>query len=964
MGFGTNNEELGKFHNLSSELSDRIKLLKKLGSPSALAGQLHSDPRNGIMPASHDDRAETFGTNDFPEPESKTFWELCIEALEDGTLQILIVAAVVSLLIGVAKGWPNPMSECYEGIAILSAVVIVTLVTAINEHQKEKQFQELNRQKEATSTTVIRGGTEKNVLTASVLVGDVVKLCTGDKIPADGVMFEGHNVRADEASLTGEAETVRKSADDNAFLYSGCLIAEGTAHMYVTAVGPKSQWGIIKEHLSDRDQEDTPLQEKLEEVAELIGKVGLGVAIACFAVLSISWVMAGNYQYKEFVEEGSWKALLDFLVIAVTIVAVAVPEGLPLAVTISLAYSMQKMADDNCLVRHLQACETMGSATMICSDKTGTLTQNKMTVVEGYMCGDKFTVNNGTPSIDNPISAENLALFHLSVHQNSTASIKELPNGKLEVVGNATECALLNLSTFLGGGVSPTHIRMDYLPFTSASKTSKCVCQTPDGRYVLFVTGAPEAIIKQCSNLALNSGSSKINAKQWESSVQDMAKKGLRTVGLAFKDISAKEAKSGIADISPTGLTLLCLTGIKDPVRPEVPGAVLACKRAGITVRMVTGDNIDTATFIAKECHIVEDGVDFVAMTGPEFALKSDNEIKDLVDSKKGGKLRVLARSSPSDKLRLVKLLKQLNEVVAVTGDGTNDAPALKEANVGLAMNIAGTEVAKDASDIVILDDNFKSIVSAVKWGRSVFDNIRKFIQFQLTINFVALILAFFSAVWCAFDPPEDTAFTKGSFDTDKCTPLNAIQLLWINLIMDSMGALALATEEPDDSLLDRAPVGKTEGLISPIMWRNIAVQGCYQLVVLFGILFKGDLFFNGDGYNLPAGEKYIQSRPHYTVIFNAFVWCQIFNEFNSRRLDNEPSAFRGVLNSKIFVGVIIATILTQYAFIEYGGEYTKTVPLKQSDWMVTVAIGAVTIPIGFMTRLLAGAGAAKIKAE
>jgi Ca2+-transporting ATPase len=968
MVFTTDTDRLGKFHDLNIELPQRVADLKKEGGPASLEKALNTNPSNGIMPASHDERKNSFGENVFPEPDMKTFLELCMEALEDTTMIILCIAAAVSMLIGVIKGYPdNIMGELYEGLAIFAAVVVVTLVTAVNEDAKEKQFQELNREKETTNSIVIRGGVERRVLTSEILVGDVVKLVIGDKIPADGIMFDGFGVRADEASLTGEAETVRKEATGNAFLYSGCLLAEGTAHMYVTAVGPKSQWGIIKEHLSERDEEQTPLQEKLEEVAELIGKVGLGVAIACFVVLTISWIAAGNYQYKELVEEGSWKALLDFLVIAVTIVAVAVPEGLPLAVTISLAYSMKKMMKDNNLVRHLQACETMGSATMICSDKTGTLTQNKMTVVEGVMCGDRFTVDNGIPTIDNPISPKALQFFHFAASQNSTASVKEMPDKTKELVGNATECAVLKLSMILGGDNNlGGNVRQDYSPFNSADKSSKCIVTTADGQIILFRTGAPERVIDDCSkSLDTRMGEKKMDAKHYNDVVVGMAKKGLRTVGLAYRVITPTEAKAGIAEIRADGLTMLSVLGLKDPVRPEVPNAVHLCKRAGIVVRMVTGDNVETAQFIAKECGILEEGDGKIAMIGPEFAKLSDNQIKDLVDPKKGGQLRVLARSSPSDKLRLVKLLKELNEVVAVTGDGTNDAPALKEANVGLAMNIAGTEVAKDASDIVILDDNFRSIVSAVKWGRSVFDNIRKFIQFQLTINFVALILAFFSAVFCAFFPPEETEFTKASFDTDKCTPLNAIQLLWINLIMDSMGALALATEEPEDSLLDRAPVGKTEGLISSLMWRNIAVQGVYQLIVLFGILFKGEMFFSGEGYELPKGEAFFQSRPHYTILFNAFVWCQIFNEFNSRRLDNEPSAFRGVLSSPIFIGVIVATIAVQYAFVEFGGEYTKTVPLTQRDWLATVAIGSVTIPIGFITRLLAGgASAPKGKSE
>jgi len=596
---------------------------------------------------------------------------------------------------------------------------------------------------------------------------------------------------------------------------------------------------------------------------------------------------------------------------------------------------------------------------MICSDKTGTLTQNVMTVVQGCIAGQEFTESGP----DNPINADALQLFHLSSKFNSTATAKVMPDQTSKFVGNATECAMLKFSQQLRGGNaefdSAGANRIDFLPFNSASKSASCLVRADNGDFIHFATGASEAIVSKCS-LALGKkgmNEEKINGKEWDNRVQLMAKSGLRTVGLCYRKLSQKEAHDGLEALKVEKMTMLGVLGVKDPVRKEVPAAVQTCKTAGITVRMVTGDNIDTARFIARECHILEgEPSENEALEGPVFAKMSDDQIKALVDPKLGGKLRVLARSSPMDKLRLVKILKELDEVVAVTGDGTNDAPALKEANVGLAMNIAGTEVAKEASDIVIIDDNFRSIVSAVKWGRSVFDNIRKFIQFQLTINFVALILAFFSAVWCAIAPPKETEFTKASFDTEKCTPLNAIQLLWVNLIMDAMGALALATEEPEDALLLRKPVGKSEGLISANMWRNIAVQGLYQLFVLFGILFSPEVLFDATGYTLNKGEAYSQSRPHYTVIFNAFVWCQIFNEFNSRRLDNEPSAFRGVLKSKIFLFIIVCTVVTQYLFVEYGGEYTKTVPLTQRDWLVTVLIGSISIPIGFFTRLIAGA--------
>jgi len=352
---------------------------------------------------------------------------------------------------------------------------------------------------------------------------------------------------------------------------------------------------------------------------------------------------------------------------------------------------------------------------------------------------------------------------------------------------------------------------------------------------------------------------------------------------------------------------------------------------------MVTGDNVHTACHIARECGIMEGGG--IAIEGPQFNSMSDAEIIKILPT-----IKVLARSSPNDKLRMVELLQSQDEIVAVTGDGTNDAPALKKANVGLSMGKTGTQVAMDASDIVIIDDNFASIVKSVKWGRSVFDNIRKFIQFQLTINVVALTVSFAAAVYCAFHPPKDTAVS--SFDTEKCTPLNAIQLLWINLIMDSMGALALATEEPDESLLKRKPVAKSDGLVSPIMWRNIAIHSIFQLTVLAFLSAQPEIF----GFH----NVEFQSRHHYTLIFNVFVWFQIFNEFNSRRLDNTPDCLSGVLASRIFMGVILSTVIVQYCFVEFGGDYTKTVKLSTDEWVKTVGIAAITLPLGFVVRSVA----------
>jgi Ca2+-transporting ATPase len=945
MPFDTTREELAKLHDLQVTPETRFEALQKFGGPDGIFKVLRSNAENGIFPATCIEREEAFGRNEYAEPEPKSFAELCLEALNDTTMIILCVSAAVSLAIGVIKG----DGEWYEGFAILMAVVIVTLVTAINEYKKEQQFQELNKVKGESKTKIRRGGTDQpDAPSGSVVVGDVIKLELGDKIPADGVLFRTYasGMQSDESSLTGEAEPVKKTTA-TPMLYSGCLVSDGMGEMVVTSVGDTSQQGIIRMNLAEREEEQTPLQERLEVVAELIGWVGLAVATASFVVLTISWIAGGNYHWEEL-QEGSWKGLLDFLIIAVTIVAVAVPEGLPLAVTISLAYSMFKMMEDQNLVRKLHACETMGSATNICSDKTGTLTQNRMTVVRGYLCGQVFkTDSHGYPTVDNPILPEALTRLHLCAALNSNASVDMQDNGRHHFHGNKTECAILMFSHQLGGNYDRVRADMngktiERRPFNSANKVASVAVDL--GRSSeMYMTGAPEFVLASCtmqdmgkaSPTPMNEADKQVVLDQ----VTELAKTGLRTVALAYKVL----ANGAEARELPGKMILLGIIGIKDPVRDEVPQAVADCKRAGIYVRMVTGDNIHTATHIAGECGILcQNGI---AIEGPQFNLMQDEEIKAIIPN-----LRVLARSSPNDKFRLVRLLQEMDEVVAVTGDGTNDAPALKKANVGLSMGMAGTQVAMDASDIVIIDDNFASIVQSVKWGRSVFDNIRKFIQFQLTINVVALTVSFASAVYCAFVPPQDTATT--SFDTEKCTPLNAIQLLWINLIMDSMGALALATEEPSADLLKRKPIKPDEGMVSQIMWRNIAVQAIFQLIVLALIMANPEgMGFEIGPYEQAGYTAMFQSRPHYTIIFNVFVWCQVFNEFNSRRLDNTPGCFAGVMSSKIFMGVIVATVAVQYLFVEYGGNYTKTVSLCMGDWLRTVGIASLTIPLGYVVR-------------
>jgi len=904
---------------LSDLFEDRhIQNVEKLGGIKAIADGLQTSLKEGLNERQLRDRnarVQAFGVNRTDPPPSKTLIELMLGALDDATLKILIIAALVSLALGF---YENPASGWIEGTAILVAVVIVVMVSSLNDYSKEQQFRRLSQVADDKLIKVQRAGIQEQVSVYDLLVGDVVELGTGDEIPADGLIIRSHDLRIDESTITGEPDTIKKGEADP-FLISGTSVVEGVGSMLVTAVGPHAQKGKIKALLS-REQAATPLQEKLEIVADTIGKIGLGAAILTLSVLlgQFGWRL---YSSGQSFELHMLEEVIGFVITAITIVVVAVPEGLPLAVTISLAYSMMKMLKDNNLVRHLDACETMGGATNICSDKTGTLTENRMTVTHAWlgrhMFGSKLpTKEDFAPDV--------LKVLIEGISVNSTAYLtRRKEKNTLEFIGNKTECALLLFAEQLSGNYDQIRqqLQVEQLyPFSSERKCMSTLLQAQENHQRLYTKGASEIVLQYCDRIISPRGEvTELSEEEKErirkEVIDNFAAQGLRTICLAYGDF---EPRPNWEEAPQNNLICIGIVGIKDPVRKEVPGAVKACQKAGITVRMVTGDNIATAKKIAEECGIYYG--DGVAMEGTNFRQLKEEELAVVVP-----KLQVLARSSPSDKFILVSYLRKLGEVVAVTGDGTNDAPALKESDVGFSMGISGTDVAKEASDIVLLDDNFTSIVAAIMWGRNVYDSIRKFLQFQLTVNLVALLIAFVSAV------------TSGE------SVLTPVQLLWVNLIMDTMGALALATEQPTKDLLNRKPYARHDFLITKQMWSNIIGQGVYQSIVLSFVLYYSYDFFNV----IP------HSVQHTTIVFNTFVLCQVVNEINSRKIDSQLNVFSGILRNHVFLGIITFTVFFQYIIVEFGGSFTATTHLTPDQWLKCAGIALLGLPVGVLIRLL-----------
>ncbi|XWW98802.1 hypothetical protein V2A60_006805 [Cordyceps javanica] len=934
------------------------------------------------------DRYRVFRDNRLPVKKGKSLLQLMWITYNDKVLILLSIAAVISLGVGLYQTFGQEHDpgeapvEWVEGVAIIVAIAIVVIVGSLNDYSKERQFAKLNKKKQDRLIKVVRAGKTTEISVFDVMAGEVIHLEPGDLVPVDGVLIEGFDIKCDESQTTGESDIITKRSSDEVhnaienheslkkmdpFIQSGSRIMEGVGTYMATSTGIYSSYGKTLMALNE-DPEMTPLQAKLNVIATYIAKLGGAAGLLLFIVLFIEFLVRLPRLDSSFTPAKKGQMFLEIFIVVVTIIVVAVPEGLPLAVTLALAFATTRMLKDANLVRHLKACEVMGNATTICSDKTGTLTQNKMQVVSGtigtttrfggakqraYSNPDspvesfQDSSSDITPSqfvgmLSEPVKE----LLLKSIALNSTAFEGEV-EGEQTYIGSKTESALLLFARdFLAMGpvaeIRESATTTQMIPFDSGRKCMGIVVQLPKGKFRLYVKGASEILLAQCKTTLHDPAKDDSVTPMTTSNIETVghliesyANRSLRTIGLCYRDFEAwppKSARRGesnevkFEDIF-TDMTLLGVVGIQDPLREGVYEAVKKCQHAGVVVRMVTGDNKLTAQAIAKECGIYQPNS--LVMEGPDFRNLSKLQQAEIIP-----KLHVLARSSPEDKRILVKRLKEKGETVAVTGDGTNDAPALKTADVGFSMGIAGTEVAKEASAIILMDDNFTSIVKALKWGRAVNDAVKRFLQFQLTVNITAVVLTFVSAV---------------SSDDGKSV-LTAVQLLWVNLIMDTLAALALATDPPQESVLDRKPERKGSSIISPTMWKMIIGQAIYQLAITFLLYYgspKGILPLPGPNDVPPKDQQA-------TLVFNTFVWMQIFNQWNNRRLDNNFNIFEGLTQNWFFIAINAIMCGGQVLIIFVGGAAFQIANYQSPTmWAIAIVLGFFSIPVGIIIRLI-----------
>lgn len=848
---------------------------------------------------------EKNGVNLLTPPKRPSIWKLYLEKFQDPVIRVLLVAAVFSLIISIIE------NEYAETIGIFFAIFLATGIGFYFEYDANKKFDLLNAVGEETPVTVIRNGKIKEIPRKDIVVGDIVILNTGEEVPADGMLVEAVSLQVNESTLTGEL-MVNKTTDEAHFdeeatypsnsVMRGTTITDGHGIMRVDRVGDATEIGKVARQSTEQSQEQTPLNIQLTKLANLIGKAGFTIAALTFIVFT-SKDLYSFITSENFIGINDWhswleiaRIVLKYFMMAVTLIVVAVPEGLPMSVTLSLALNMRRMLKTNNLVRKMHACETMGAITVICTDKTGTLTQNLMQVYEAQ-------VDESQPDL----VAEGIAA-------NSTAFLEEKAEGeKPSGVGNPTEIALLLWLNSKGKDYMKLREEakvVNQLTFSTERKYMATLVDSPiQKKRILYIKGAPEIVMSKC-NLE------KAQIDKYNEQLLAYQNKAMRTLGIAYKVVPENASDDCAELVGEGGMTFLGIFAISDPIRPDVPNAVKKCQSAGIGIKIVTGDTPGTATEIARQIGLwTPEDTERNRITGVEFAALSDEEALDRVLD-----LKVMSRARPMDKQRLVQLLQQKGAVVAVTGDGTNDAPALNHAQVGLSMG-TGTSVAKEASDITLLDDSFNSIATAVMWGRSLYKNIQRFIVFQLTINVVALL----SVLLGAF------------FGTE--LPLTVTQMLWVNLIMDTFAAMALASIAPSMDVMNEKPRRRTDFIITPVMRNTIFGVGLGFLIILMGLL----VYFK----NLSGG----MDTHHLTVFFTIFVMLQFWNLFNASVFGTNHSFFKDAGHALGMLGVALIILVGQIIIVSFGGKVFRTEPLPLSEWLYIIGGTSFVLWIGEIWR-------------
>lgn len=863
------------------------------------------------------------GANVLTPPKRESLIIKFLACFSDPIIRILLVALLLSVGISVYQFLCDDGSVMlfFQPLGIFIAILLATLVGFVLEQRNEKTFRSLNEVNDDTLVKVIRDSNVSQVKRRDIVVGDIVLIDTGEEIPADCELIDSFNLIVNESSLTGELQcnkshkpdfvTVESTYPHNHIL-KGCTVIEGYCTARVFAVGDATESGHVFTAAQVREGTQTPLGAKLNKLADLITKVSYSLAFLIVIGRMIHWFLIDPplfFNWLTFV-----KFALDTIMIAVTLIVVAVPEGLPMAINLSLAFSMRKLMKENTLPRTIHSCETMGAATVICTDKTGTLTCNRMEVAEWR------TLQGADHRIAEAIAC------------NSTANL-DFSSAKCRTIGNPTEGALLQ---WLNDKLNVNYITLradapmvDRLPFSTELKyMATIVTSAVDHRRVLYVKGAPEIVLTMCA--VTDSEMNDIT-----NTLSSMQQRAMRTIAMAYTVIDGDEAAFQDGRVVASSLTFLGIFGISDPVRPEVPGAIRRCHDAGIDVKIVTGDVVGTAWEIGRQCGVVSEGDlrEKCVMTGAEFGAMSDEELADRVRD-----LKILSRARPDDKQRLVNILRSLDEVVAVTGDGTNDAPALNAADVGLSMG-DGTAVAKEASDMTILDNSFGSICNAVIWGRSLYKNIQRFVMFQMTINVVACFVVLI-----------------GAFAGAK-SPLTVPQMLWVNLIMDTFAALALASLPPQSEVMYERPRSSSDSIISSSMCASIVGVGLVFLILLVDLLFFFQYFcvdsidalltlrFHSNG----VGEL---TTYELSLFFTVFVMLQFWNMFNARAFMTGHSAFHDLLSSKGFLWIALVILVGQYLIVTFGGAMFSVTPLLASDWIIIIASTSLVVFIPELFRL------------